>query len=358
MKKYLLIITFVFSLKNAFSQIGGKYIYSFLDLPVPARTAALGGNTIVLKDGDINTAFQNPALLSSHTNNQMAFNFVKYIGDIKYAYFAYAKSFEKVGHFAVGIQQVGYGSFSQRDELGNETGFFHANDYSFNLSYAKEKDSVFSYGIALKTIYSTYAQYISVGNAVDVGFHFNPGKYKRFWAAGVIKNLGYQWKTYTGAKREDLPFKIQLAIAYRVPKAPFRLILAGEFGNAWKLTYTDPNNPPPTEDPFTKEPIKKHPYKDAMGNAARHFTEAIEIIITQNFNLRIGFNYKRRQELILTDKQGIAGFSFGLGFKISKFNFGYAYAQYAPGFGSNHFSITTNLSSFTRPVQQPVSSVN
>ncbi len=151
-KKYLLIIILVFSLENAFSQIGGKYVYSFLDLPIPARTAALGGNTIVIKDGDINTAFQNPALLSSRTSGQIAFNFVKYIGDIKYAYFAYAKSFEKIGHFAVGIQQVGYGSFSQRDEYGNETGFFHANDYSFNLSYAKEKDSVFSYGVALKTI--------------------------------------------------------------------------------------------------------------------------------------------------------------------------------------------------------------
>jgi len=360
-KKYLLFIALVFSLENAFSQIGGKYVYSFLDLPIPARTAALGGNTISLKDGDINTCFQNPALLSSKTNNSLAFNFVKYLGTVKYAYAAYGKSFEKIGHFAAGIQQVGYGSFSQRDEYGNELGFFHANDYCLSLSYGKEKDSVFSYGATLKTIYSTYAQYTSVGNALDLGFHFNPGKHKRFWVGGVLSNLGYQWKTYTGSKRESLPMHVQLALSYRVPKAPFRLILGTEYGNTKKLTYTDPANPPITEDPFTHEPIKQRPYKKTLDNIGRHLTQGIEILLTQNFNIRVGFDYKRRKEFILTDKQGLAGFSFGLGFKISKFQFSYAYSQYSPVFGANHFSVTTNLSSFTRaakteavPVVSPV----
>lgn len=359
-KKYLLLFTAIFCLQNTWAQVGGKYVYSFLDLTVPARTAALGGNTIALRDGDINTVFQNPALLSSKMDNNLAFNFVKYLGDIKYAYVAYAKSFDKIGHFAAGIQQVGYGSFSQRDEYGNEIGFFHANDYSFNLSFGREKDSVFSYGVTLKTIYSAYAQYTSIGNALDIGFHFNPGKHKRFWFAGVISNLGYQWKTYTGNKAESLPMHVKLALAYKVPKAPFRLILGNDYLNNTQLTYTDPNNPPATVDPFTHEPIKQHPFKKKLDNVAREFTEAIEILLTQNFNLRVGFNYKRRQELVLTDKQGLAGFSFGLGFKISKFQFSYAYSQYSPVFGANYFSVTTNLSSFLRAnkTQAPAASPN
>ena len=358
MKKYLFILPLIFSLQNAFSQVGGKYIYSFLDLPVPARTAALGGNTIAVKDGDINMSLQNPALLSDKTNNMMAFNFTKYIGDIKYAYFVYGKSFKDIGHFAVGIQQVGYGSISERDEYGTEVRIIHANDYSFNLSYAFQKDSVFSYGVTLKTIYSNYAQYSSVGSAVDLGFHFTPGKHKRFWLAGVLSNMGYQWKTYTGGRREDFPLHIKLAMAYKVPKAPFRLMLSNDYWNTATLTYTDPNNPPATVDPFTHEPIKQHPFLKTMDNVGRKFTEAIEILITQNFNLRVGFNYKRRAELVLTDKQGLAGFSFGIGFKVSKFQFSYAYSQYSPVYGANYFSLSTNINSFMRQAPAPVTPTN
>jgi hypothetical protein len=110
----------------------------------------------------------------------------------------------------------------------------------------------------------------------------------------VIKNLGYQWKTYTGGKREKLPFNIQASSAYKVPKAPFRLILTYDYININDLTYTDPNNPPATVDPFTKEPIKEKPFKKSMDRLGRHLIFANEIIITKNFNLRVGFNYKRR----------------------------------------------------------------
>lgn len=347
MKKILFILVAFLGLQNAFSQIGGRYIYSFLDLPIPARTAALGGNTIAIKDDDISTTFQNPALLSERTSNSMAFSFVKYLGDIKYAQVAYGKSFKNIGHFSAAIQQVGYGTFSRRDEYGNDLGFFHANDYCFNLAYAYDKDSLFTYGVALKTIYSKYDQYSSVGNAIDLGATYHKPS-KQITISAVLKNMGYQWKTYTGGKKEKLPFNAQVGASFKVPKAPFRLIATYDHLNMWDLTYTDPANPPATEDPFTHEPIKQHPWKNRFDKLGRHFIVANEIIITKNFNIRVGFNYKRRKELILSDKQGIAGFSFGLGLKISKFHFSYAYSQYSPVFGAHNFSITTNLASFMR----------
>jgi hypothetical protein len=350
-KKYTLLFLSLLTLTQVYSQIGGNYVYSFLDLPIPARTAALGGNTIAIKDDDISTAFQNPALLSKRTSNTMALSYIKYLGDIKYGYFAYGRSFDKVGHFAVGMQQVGYGTFSQRDEYGNETGLFHANDYCFNLSYARDKDSLFTYGATLKTIYSNYANYTSVGSAIDLGATYSkPSRQITF--SGVIKNIGMQWKTYTGNAKEKLPYNIQFGASAKVPKAPFRMMVMYDHLNKWDLTYTDPNNPPATEDPFTHEPIKQHPFKKWLDKAGRHFIVATEIIITKNFNIRVGYNYKMRKELVLPDKQGLAGFSMGFGFRIYKFHLSYAHSQYMPGFGSNHFSITTNLSTFMRPAQQ------
>lgn len=349
-KKNLYVLLAIFATLNLSAQIGGRYIYSFLDLPIPARTAALGGSTIAVKDDDISTTFQNPALLSARTSNSIAFSFIKYLGDIKYGYVSYGKSIDKIGHFAAGLQQVGYGSFSMRDEYGADLGFFHANDYCFNLSYAYDKDSLFTYGVTLKTIYSRYAQYTSIGNAVDLGATYSKPS-RQITVSAVLRNVGYQWKTYTGGKKEKLPFNAQVGASFKVPKAPFRLIATYDHLNIWDLTYTDPNNPPLTVDPFTKEPIRENKFKKSMDKFGRHFILANEIIITRNFNIRVGFNYKRRKELILPDKQGIAGFSFGLGFRISKFHFSYAYSQYSPVFGAHNFSITSNLSSFLRPAR-------
>ncbi len=346
MKKYLFILPFIFFLGNAFSQIGGTKTFEFLNLPAPVpRTVALGGNTIGIKDDDIGNALQNPALLSKQTSDAGFLSIAKYIGDIKHQCFAYAKSFDKIGHFALGIQSINYATIDQRDEYGNDLGTMKASDYCFNIMYARDKDSMFTYGVNLKTIYSQYGQYKSVGNALDIGFTYSNQR-KQATVSGLIKNMGYQWKSYTGGTKEKLPFNAQIGASFKVPKAPFRLVGTYDYLNTWDLTYTDPNNPPPTEDPFTHIPIKQHPVKKYMDKLGRHIIPAVEVILTKNLNLRVGYNYKRREEMILTDKQGLAGFSFGVGFRVTFFQFSWAYAQYTPGFGTNYFSISTKRSEF------------
>ena len=353
MKKIALVFLFIFSLERSFSQVGGLASYSFLNLPIPARTAALGGSSIALKDDDINTAFQNPALLSDKTNNALSGSYINYLGQINYGYLAYGKSIKNVGHFAVGLQDVGYGTISERDEYGNQTGTFKANDYNLSLMYAYDHDSLLSYGVTLKTIYSKYSQYSSVGNAIDAGITYNKPS-KLFTLSAVIQNVGKEWKTYTGGPAEKLPFNVLLGAAKKFKHAPFRFILTYDYLNRWDLTYTDPNNPPVTVDPFTHLPIKQHPFKNWMDKAGRHFIVATEIVLTKNFFIRLGFNYKMRKELSLTDKQGIAGFSGGIGFKISKFNFSYSYSQYSPTFSMNSLTLSTNLSSFAKIDKPPV----
>lgn len=353
MKKIVLFYLLILSFEKLFSQVGGLATYSYLNLPIPARTAALGGSSIALKDDDINTAVQNPASLSSKTNNALSGSYINFLGSINYGYLTYGRSFKNIGHFAVGIQDIGYGSISERDEYGNQTGTFKANDYNFNLTYTYDKDSLLSYGATLKTLYSKYAQYTSIGNALDFGITYNKAS-KLFVLSAVIQNIGKEWKTYTGGgPHEKLPFNILIGASKKFKHAPFRFIVTYDYLNRWDLTYTDPNNPPPTVDPFTKAPIKQHPFKNFMDKAGRHFILATEIVVTKNFFVRIGFNYKMRKELSLTDKQGIAGFSGGLGFKISKFHFSYSYAQISPVYAMNSLTLSTNLSSFVK-VDKPV----
>lgn len=347
MKKILFLILLIFSLEKSFSQVGGLYSYSYLNLPIPARTAALGGSSIALKDDDINTAFQNPALLSSKTNNAISGSYINFLGAINYGYLSYGRSFKNVGHFAIGLQDVGYGSINGRDEYGNQTGTFKANDYNFSVMYAYDHDSLLSYGVTLKTLYSKYAQYSSVGNAIDVGITYNKAS-KLFCLSAVMQNVGKEWKTYTGGPQEKLPFNILIGASKKFKHAPFRFIATYDYLNRWDLTYSDPNNPTATVDPFTNQPIKKTPGKTFFDKLGRHFIVATEIVLTKNFFIRIGFNYKMREELALPQKQGIAGFSGGFGFKISKFNFSYAYTQATPGFSMNSLTLATNLTSFAK----------
>ena len=310
---------------------------------------------MAIKDGDLSgvNASQNPALLSKQTDGYLSFSTAKFIGDVKYAYVSYAKSFRKASHFAAGIQQVGYGTISQRDEYGNETGLMHANDYCLNLSYAYDKDSLFTYGVNLKTIYSQMAQYVSVGNVIDVGATYHKPS-KQLTISAVLRSMGYQWKSYTGGPKEALPFDAQLGASYKVPKAPFRLMVVYDLLNLWDLTYSDPNNPTPTVDPFTHIPIPQHPFNNWLNKFGRHETEALEFLITQNLNLRVGFNYRRRAEMELANKQGLAGFSFGLGFHVKRIQFNYGVAVYSPVYALNSLSLAFKFSDLKRSPKPPL----
>ncbi|HRP61387.1 MAG TPA: hypothetical protein PK833_14035, partial [Vicingus sp.] len=79
-------------------------------------------------------------------------------------------------------------------------------------------------------------------------------------------------------------------------------------------------------------------------------------IPSKSFSVRFGLNIKRRAELGLDDRAGLAGFSWGLGFRIKKFYFSYGSARYHLAGSSNHFTVTTNIGDFYKkdvvPVQQ------
>ena len=91
---FILLISATVSLL-AFSQ-AGTGVYQFLDLPVSSRLAALGSVNVSLRDDDINFAFQNPALLTSETNNMMGLNMASYLADIKFGSAVYGRNYKRI----------------------------------------------------------------------------------------------------------------------------------------------------------------------------------------------------------------------------------------------------------------------
>lgn len=344
----LLIVIFQFIFSSvSFAQVGGSSTYQFLALPFSARDAALGGNMISVKDNDINLALNNPALITPKMSNTLAINFANYIADINYGSIAYSKTFTKAGSFLANMQYYNYGSFTEADETGLITGNFSAADYALNIGYVRPitVDSVFTVGATLKTIYSNLGPYNSLGSAVDIGATYVNEEHL-LTASVVVKNIGRQWKSYTDGITEPLPFNIQVAVSKKLQKAPFRFTILGHTLQKWDLTYEDPANPSETKDPITGELIKRNQYVVFFDKLGRHLIINVEALLGKNFALRLGYNFQRKQEMVIDGRVGLPGFSFGLGFKINKFSFSYARSQYHVAGGTNTFSITTNLSDF------------
>lgn len=348
---------FILSSALSYAQIAGNNAFSFLNLPIPARVNALGGSSIAIWDNDINLAYSNPALINSGMNKQLTFNHVNFVSDLNYGNFGYAHKLKKFGTLAYGLQYFSYGKFEGRDEYDVQTNNFKAADYCFNIALGKpiNKDSSLNIGVALKTIYSQFESYKAFGNAIDVGLTYH--NKKQFTASILAKNYGRVWKSYiNNSDTKNLPFDVQIGISKKVAKAPFRLILLYDEVLNWDLNYTSSiNNNSSEKDPFTNETnvkTEKEIRNEKIGNGFRkfgkHLTFGSEILLSKNFHIRLGYNFRKGNEMALPDRRVINGFSTGFSMKISKFHFNYAFSKYALNGNAHTFGITTNLNYFNK----------
>lgn len=331
------------------AQVGGDYTYTFLNQTNSARVAALGGKSVALPGEDLNMPFHNPSLLSKEMDNHLVLNYVGYFADINYGYASYARSYEGIGNFAAGLHYINYGDFPYADVYGVRNGYFKASEYALNLIYSRKIDSLLTLGVNLKPIYTTFESYTSFGLAADVGLtYYNPDKL--FSAALVLKNMGLQLSTYYGgAEREKLPFEIQAGFSQKLAYAPFRFSFLFQHLQKWDLQYestlNDDNNLGFDEEETLTRSQKIEDFGD---NLLRHVIFGLEFMPGENFYVSLGYNYLRRQELKISSRPGMVGFSWGFGFRLSKFHFSYGRASYHLAGASNHFSLSTNLSEFYR----------
>lgn len=349
MKKFSLYL-FSFTVLFSTAQIGGTKSYRFLDVPMTARAAAVGGNAMSLWGDDISLIHSNPALLNPSMTKQLSLNYCNYVGDLNFWYMAHALDLKKYGTAAVSLQAYNYGKFTGYDELGQKTNTFKANDYCIGLTYAKPlADSLFNVGIALKTIISQYDTYHSYGNAIDFGITYH-NKHNLVISLQA-KNVGFIWKDYTAnqSQKGTLPNTVQLGLSKKIAKAPFKLFFVYDQLLKWNLSYISPVDTTGKSSTLNTGDTKKdssdfQKFKVKAGNRAdnfmRHFTFGTEILITKNFNLRIAYNYRRQQEMTLPERRGINGLSFGFGLKIKRFGFSYSFTKMAFPGNSNILGLT------------------
>ncbi len=329
----------------AFTQTGGINTFDFLQLPVSARSNALGGNQFSWDSTDISLGIENPAAYNPAMNRKMAFNTSIYPGGINHGYAAYSWNNQKLKtSFGAGIQYVAYGNFEQTDESGRVIGNFSASEYMLHSGAARQYGP-FRYGTNMKIIYSQLESYNSFGFAVDFGGLYIDSS--KNLALGIsVLNLGYQLFTYTPGTRESLPFDIRIALSKKLEHVPFRFDVVVHHLYTWDIRYNDPNQSNPTNifGIDTLNTIKPKTY--FADKLARHFIFGGELILGPSLKIRMGYNHQRRMEFSENIRRSWAGFSFGAGIRIAHVNIDYSLASYNVAGTAHMFSLSTNLNTF------------
>jgi hypothetical protein len=328
-----------------FGQPGGK-AFQFLDQTNSAKVASLGGKAVAVYDDDLNMPYFNPSLLNPAMDNHLVLNYVDFFAGINYGYASYAKTYNNLGTFAAGIHYLNYGNFTAADETGLKTGSFRAADYSLNLMYSRNIDSLISVGITIKSIYSDLETYSSFALAADAGItYYNPEKL--FTASLAIRNIGRQITTYyKDGKREPLPFDITIGISQDLRYAPFKFYLLADHLEKFDLTFKTEKQKQEEVDPFSGEVKKENKFDSGFDKVMRHFIFGTELSLSKNLHFRVGYNYRRRQEMKIDSRAATVGLSWGVGFKISKFHLSYARSAWHVAGSPNYFSLSMNLNEF------------
>ena len=338
MLKKLLFVFLFFFCSVSYSQIGGKYTYQFLNLITSPRQAALGGKTITIYDDDVNQAHFNPATINADMDNHLALNYGSYFKEITYGTASYAYTYDRhLQTFQAGVNYVNYGNFDGYDENGQATSSFSGSEIALSLGYSYNiPNTTIHIGANAKLISSNLESYSSLGGAIDIGALFIDERNDVNWGL-VIRNIGTQFTTYSGTN-EKLPLEIIAGVSQELENVPIRWHLTLENLQQWNIAFSNPVRAENSIDGTTAE--EKISF---VNNALRHVIFGVELFPKKAFNLRVGYNFRRAEELKILEQRNFSGVSLGFGLKLNKLKFNYSYSRYTLAGNTSLFGLTINF---------------
>lgn len=275
----------------------GENGYRFLDVPVSAHSAALGGRNISIVEDDASLMFNNAALLSNVSDKSLMLGYTSYIADTQLLSAGFVKAIGERGTWAIGAQVLSYGEMDETDELGHQMGTFTANDINVQTSYSYLLSDRWSGAITAKGIFSNYGEFSSIAIGADLALnYFDEDAGFSFSAVG--RNLGGQVKALID-ERETLPFNLSMGLSKDFANAPIRVSLTADDLSHW-------------------DDVK----------FIQHFIVGADIFPSKSTWLAFGYNFRRAKEMSVMDKGHGAGWNLGAGINIKKMKVGVAWGKY------------------------------
>ncbi|AFL82083.1 hypothetical protein Aeqsu_2630 [Aequorivita sublithincola DSM 14238] len=336
-QKVFLVVSLLLS-QLLLAQIGGRTTYQFLNLVNSPRMAALGGKVVTNYDYDPTQGLFNPASINPEMDNQLSLNYTNYIGDVNYGTAAYAYLWDRrtqVLH--MGATYVNYGKFDGYDELGNPTSSFSGGEVAISFGHARNiAFTNFHVGVNVKLISSTLENYSSFGGALDIGLMYVYEDWD-LQITGVARNIGTQFTPYH-EEYEPLPFEMIFGISQTLENIPIRWHFTLENMQQWNIAFANPARADTNlEGETTQEKIT------FVDQTFRHMIAGIELFPESGFNIRLGYNFRRGEELRIVDRRTFAGISAGFAIKLNKLRLSYSYSKYSSAATSSFFGLNIDL---------------
>ncbi|GAB5399388.1 MAG: type IX secretion system protein PorQ [Aureisphaera sp.] len=338
MKKNLILLFALCLAPTVIAQVGGRATYQFLNLLNSPRQAALGGKTVTNYDYDPTQGLFNPASINPEMDNQLSLNYNNYLGDVNYGSAAYAYLWDRRTQVLHGgVTYVNYGKFDGYDEQGNATSSFSGGEVALSFGHARNVAFTnFHVGGNVKLISSKLEQYTSFGVALDVALMYVYEDWDLHFAL-VARNVGTQITPYD-ITREKLPFELIFGASQTLENIPIRWHFTLENMQRWNVAFSNPNREQSDlEGNTTEEKI------NFIDNAFRHMIFGIELFPESGFNIRLGYNVRRSEELRILEQRTFAGLSAGFGIKLNKMRLSYAYSKYSSAAASSFFGLNIDL---------------
>ena len=134
--------------------------------------------------------------------------------------------------------------------------------------------------------------------------------------SAVARNLGGQVKAFND-DFESIPLDIQLGVSKQLGNAPLRIS-----GTLTRLNSRE-------------------------GRLINHLVLGADIMLSDNIYIAGGYNFRRADEMKITDSEGEsshgAGLSLGAGLQLERFKLNVAYAKYHVSSTSLTFNVTYSL---------------
>lgn len=302
--------------------------YNFIDNPSFTKLAGLGGVNIT-SGNDVLMFTSNPALLDSTSIDAPTFHYLNFPGGIHVATLGYNFQVSNGGVFGVALQYFDYGNFEGFDAIGIPTGDFGANEFSFAVGYAQQL-GVFRYGVNAKILGSVLEGYQAYAMAFDFGVnYYHPEK---DLVLGLnVRNLGFNLSTYIEGQKLQLPTDIRFGGSFKPEYAPFR----------FHLTLRNLNGR--DQDFFFPDPSVNRVDVSTVDKLFRRAVFGVEVLASENFTVRLGYNHLIRKEFGTSTGAGAGGFTGGFAFKVKKFELSYSRMFYNIPGGSNIFGVSTAI---------------
>ena len=287
-------------------------VFNFLQLPVSAHAAALGGDNITLSDDDASLVFHNPALLYNVSDRTLGLNMMTYMQGSITGSASYSQTIGERGTWGVQGRFISYGEMKETTYDNQQTGTFGARDIALGGTFAYGLTDLISGGVTAKMVASYIGQYNSLAAAVDLGLnYYDPDS--EWSISAVARNLGGQLKAYDD-DFERMPLDLQLGVSKRLVGSPLR---------------------------FSATLVRLNDWQYGIG---KHFVLGADLLLSEQFYVAAGYNPLRASEMKITagDEESSHGaaLSLGAGMMLERLQLHIAYGKY-------HVSSTSLMINFS-----------